>query len=101
VHTELINSQGGAKRGVNAKDFENFLISFAPKAPHGSLLILDNAKIHHTERLDKVWKMLKDTYNIDHVFLLPYSPFINPIEYTFNDLKSEYLPRSRRTVTYH
>jgi len=32
--------------------------------------------------------MLHQTYGIDHIFLRPYSPFLNPIEYAFNDLKA-------------
>ena len=31
--------------------------------------------------------MLKLSYGIDHLFLSPYSPFLNPIEYSFNALK--------------
>jgi len=32
--------------------------------------------------------MLHQTFGIEHLFLPPYSPFLNPIEYAFNDLKS-------------
>ena len=31
--------------------------------------------------------MAKQTYGIEHLFLPPYSPFLNPIEYAFNALK--------------
>jgi len=32
--------------------------------------------------------MLHQTFGIEYLFLRPYSPFLNPIEYAFNDLKS-------------
>jgi len=33
--------------------------------------------------------MALQTYKIDKAFLPPYSPFLNPIEYAFNFLKTE------------
>ena len=53
-----------------------------------SLLIMDNARIHHASSLETTWNMIKETYGIDVLYLPPYSPFLNPIEYAFNDLKS-------------
>jgi transposase len=85
----LINSLGEKKRGVNADDFRSFLLDLAPKIDRNSVLILDNAKIHHSERLTATWAMLKATYGIDRLYLPPYSPFLNPIEYAFNALKTE------------
>src|SRR5262249_54826120 len=51
-------------------------------------LILDNCKIHHATLLEEMWKMLKNTYGIEHLFLPTYSPFLNPIEPSFNALKT-------------
>jgi len=87
AHYQLFNSAGEKKRGVNANDFQLFVLSLAPKVPHNSVLILDNCRIHHAESLNETWKMLKLTYGIEHIFLPPYSPFLNPIEYSFNVLK--------------
>lgn len=82
-----VNSLGDKKRGVNADDIQKFIISLTQKIPRDSVLILDNAKIHHAESLTPVWSMLKTTFGIDVIYLPPYSPFLNPIEFAFNDLK--------------
>jgi len=68
------------KKGTNAEDFRNFLLDLFPKIPRGSVIILDNCKIHHADAVDVVWQMGKVTYDIDKLFLSPYSPFLNPIE---------------------
>lgn len=88
VHHTLINSMGDKKRGVNAEDFRSFLLDLAKKAPLKSLFILDNCRIHHSEKLDALWLMLNKTFGIEAVYLPPYSPFLNPIEYMFNFLKT-------------
>jgi transposase len=38
--------------------------------------------------LEGTWHLLRQTYGIEHIFLPSYSPFLNPIEYAFNDLKA-------------
>jgi len=86
IHWRLVESCGD-KKGTNAEDFRNFLIDLFPKIPRDSVIILDNCKIHHAENVDSTWIMGKTTYGIDHIFLPPYSPFLNPIEYAFNILK--------------
>jgi transposase len=88
VHYQIVQSLGEKKRGTGADDFRNFLIDLFPKIPRDSVIILDNAKIHHAEKLESTWDMAKATYGIDKLFLPPYSPFLNPIEYAFNTIKS-------------
>jgi len=51
VHYRLIESLGDRKRGSNAEDFKLFLTDLFRKIPRNSVLILDNAKIHHVETL--------------------------------------------------
>jgi len=87
IHTTLISSQGKIKRGVNSDDFQGFLIQLVGKIPEGSLVIMDNCRIHHAETVTNVCKMLADARHITFKFLPPYSPFLNPIEYSFNKLK--------------
>ena len=84
-----VNSLGDKKRGVNADDIQKFIISLTQKIPipRDSVLILDNEKIHHAESLTPLWNMLKTTFGIEVFYLPPYSPFLNPIEFAFNDLK--------------
>lgn len=87
IYTKKIDSQGEKKRGTNADDFRSFLLDLAPKLPRNTTIIMDNCRIHKAENLDALYKMLRETYNIKVMFLPPYSPFLNPIEYSFNDLK--------------
>lgn len=84
------NRKDNEKSGTNAEDFRNFLLDLAPKIPSNSLIVLDNAKIHHATLLeDTTWKLLKTSYSIDKLYLPPYSPFLNPIEYVFNSVKKQ------------
>lgn len=79
----------GGQGGTNAKDFRSFLLDLAPKLPRGSLLVMDNAKIHHAKLLDDTtWNLLKGQYDLRKIYLPPYSPFLNPIEFVFNHVKA-------------
>lgn len=82
-----LQERGGAG-GVNARDFRSFLDDLGPLLPTRSVIVLDNARIHHAELLrDTTWPVLKTAYGIDKVYLPAYSPFLNPIEYVFNTVK--------------
>lgn len=48
-------------------------------------IILDNARIHKA----KITKIVADILNINLVYLPPYSPFLNPIEKVWRDVKRE------------
>jgi len=85
-HSKIVNIAGG-KKGTNADDFRGFLFDLIGKIPSGSVLIMDNCKIHHAEVVEGMLQMIKRSNGIDIVFLPPYSPFLNPIEYAFNYLK--------------
>jgi hypothetical protein len=59
------------------------------------------AKIHHAESLEALWPELKQRDDIDVIFLPPYSPFLNPIEYAFNKMKllvKETAPQTRNAL---
>jgi len=84
VHYRLVESLGDRKKGTNGEDFKLFLTDLFRKIPRNSVVILDNAKIHHAETLEGIWDLAKQAYGIDKLFLSPYSPFLNPIEYAFN-----------------
>jgi len=49
-----------------------------------SVLILDNASVHHTA----VFQQMVEAAGIRLVFLPPYSPFLNPTEHVFSQVKS-------------
>ena len=51
---------------------------------HNSVVVLDNASIHHTNR---VMELIHSGGAIVH-FLPPYSPHLNPIEEMFSKIKS-------------
>ncbi|GBC30237.1 IS630 family transposase [Rhizophagus irregularis DAOM 181602=DAOM 197198] len=58
-----------------------------------SVLVLDNAKIHHDqELLDYL-----DAFGVKVKFLPPYSPDLNPIETAFSTIK-QFLQRNRYFV---
>jgi len=86
-HSKIVNL-AGEKKGTNADDFRGFLFDLIGKIPHESVLIMDNCKIHHAEVVEGMLQMIKRSNGIDVVFLPPYSPFLNPIEYAFNFLKN-------------
>ena len=58
-----------------------------------SVLILDKAPIHKSERL----RGLCEQYGVELRFLPPYSPDFNPIEATFKDIKA-WIKRNHRLV---
>ena len=48
-------------------------------------IVLDNARIHHA----KAVKIRAEELNIYFIYLPPYSPDLNPIEFGWKDLKRE------------
>ena len=52
------------------------------------MIILDNFKSHHAKLTIETAKKL----NIDLIFLPPYSPHLNPIEYIWKTIKREISP---------
>jgi transposase len=68
--------------------FEEFIEQLLPlcgKWPEPkSVLVMDNASFHHTERIQQ---MCHDA-GVKLVYLPPYSPDLNPIEEFFAELKS-------------
>ena len=80
--------------GVNAKTFEDFLISAAPKIKEAYgrepvVIILDNARIHKGskgENVDIPRTIRK--MGFFHLFTIPHSPQLNTIEMAFSQLES-------------
>ena len=69
--------------GVNADRFERFLRNMLLWVPETATIILDNCKIHHCPQI----KGLLNLLNRKYLFLGPYSPEMNPIEYFFGYIK--------------
>ena len=73
---------------MDASFFEDFieeLLQHCGKWPEPkSVLIMDNASFHHSERVEKMCS----EKGVKLVYLLPYSPDLNPIEEFFAELKA-------------
>lgn len=79
-----------ASTGTNTDHYIAFLISLMNEldkfpAMKGSYLIMDNAPIHVSEKIDK----LVETRGYHCVYLSPYSPELNPIEQFWSLVKSK------------
>jgi transposase len=65
--------------------FEHDLIPRCGRYPEPkSIIIMDNCSIHHTPRI----RQIADRAGVLIAWLPPYSPFLNPIEESFHDLKA-------------
>lgn len=74
------SKQGAMKR----VDVERFLeVDLLPRLPHGSVLILDNAKIHKGGRIAEI--VAKSGCSL--LYLSPYSPDFSPIELAWSWIK--------------
>jgi transposase len=88
------------KPGVRSEDFIIYLNELCVQLPDKVVIIFDNAKIHHTEEVNRFLDTLKKGRGIQVLYLPPYSPFLNPIEYVFAKIKqvvgrSEFRTRQR------
>jgi transposase len=75
------------KPGVTGEDFIIFLNAVVNQLPSNSVLIFDNAKIHHSEAVRQFLDTLRKGRGVEVLYLPPYSPFLNPIEYAFSKIK--------------
>jgi transposase len=76
--------QGSTDSTVFENFIEQLLPSMCPWPGPNSVLVMDNAAIHHTERIKQ---MCRDA-RVKLVYLPPYSPDFNPIEEFFAELKA-------------
>ena len=87
-HIHFVRSFSNQKRGTTAADFRTFLLNLVTKqGVYNSVLIMDNHSIHGEVDVKSAFSHLKQHYKIDVVFLPPHSPFLNPIEYSFQLIK--------------
>lgn len=92
-------------KGKNVVDFKEnsrkeavaeFLHQIRKHNPHGRILIiLDNSRSHHAQLTLETARKL----NINLVFLPPYSPDLNPIEFIWKTIKRELSPLFIETKT--
>ncbi|MHA1413045.1 MAG: IS630 family transposase [Promethearchaeota archaeon] len=75
--------------GLKAVQFQHFLEGLLARYPGSRKLIvvLDNAKIHHSKVLNAFLEANKD--RIELMFLPPYSPDLNPMEWFWRFLRKQ------------
>ncbi|KNZ46681.1 hypothetical protein VP01_7052g1 [Puccinia sorghi] len=74
IYFELLCKDGKKKTGMTSIDICNFLVHLQDQCPAKSIIIMDNTRIHGVDDFQRV------KY---------YSLFLNPIELTFNIIKTE------------
>ena len=75
----------GSTDAVIFQDFIGQLLQHCGRWPEPkSVLIMDNASFHHSERIKKMCSEA----GVKLLYLPPYSPDLNPIEEFFSELKS-------------
>jgi transposase len=82
LHTQVF--QGSTDGPVFEDYIEQLLHHCQPYPKPRSVLVMDNASFHHSERIRQ---MCSDT-GVKRVYLPPYSPDLNPIEEFFAELKA-------------
>ena len=72
---------------MNKELFKKYLSEkLLPNLPKNSYLIMDNASFHKGKDIEDLIK----SYNINLMYLPPYSPDLNPIEKKWSQIKSLY-----------
>jgi transposase len=90
IYYELLNEDGKKKSGTTSIDISNFLLFLQDHCPVGSIIVMDNARIHGGEDFERVCNLLKEsTKKIKIEFLPKYSPFLNLIKLVFNIIKTD------------
>jgi len=74
---------------LKAKQFQHFLEGLLTRNKDAGkiLLILDNARAHHSKELEPFLKLHED--KLDLLFLPPYSPDLNPMEWFWKFLRKK------------
>ena len=77
---------------VNGEVFLEALERFAKTLTKRTLVVLDNASIHTCELVKNELERLKNEYQLECLFLPPYSPELNLIERFWRKMKYEWIP---------
>ena len=71
--------------GTTVEKFKQYLVNdLLPYLNPDSVLVMDNMKSHHAKAI----KQLLEKAKVRYVFLLPYSPDLNPIENLWSKVKA-------------
>ena len=89
------NSVARQTEQCKQEDFLDFLKLIRKENPEGQLvIILDNAKIHKAKQIKKY----AERNQIYLLYLPPYSPDLNPIEFLWKDVKRSLAPFSQKSI---
>lgn len=80
--------------GVNAETFYNFITSLELE-PY-TVVLLDNCRIHHT----KVIKEYAEMIDLELLYTPPYSPWFNPIEFSFSNIKRCFYKKEKIEIAF-
>jgi transposase len=73
--------------GTKADRFLAFWLEMVPRLPPGAVVVLDNARIHHTHHVRMSSALMERGGRL--VFLPPYSPDMSPIELMYGHIKRQ------------
>ena|SRR5436190_19464043 len=71
------------KGGMKTENFYDFLKEVELPDGRKHYLLIDNLKVHHS----RIIKELLTSKNIEPIFLVPYTPELNPVELCFNFIR--------------
>lgn len=71
---------------MDANNFQLFLLNLRPHLPKAAVILLNNTSIHKAALVDSTFALLQAN-GFKILFLPPYSPLLNPMEYTFAKVK--------------
>jgi transposase len=78
---ELVETSSGA---IDSEKFKEFMGRLREYVINTHVIVLDNARIHHTKEV----KQYLTNKNYKYLFQSPYSPEFNPCEYVFSIIKN-------------
>lgn len=81
LHRWLSVSEDG--QTANTVEFISYMRELSEHVPKCSIIVLDNARIHRSDEAMEFYKTISQRV----VFLPPYSPDYNPIEFIFGEVK--------------
>ncbi|KLL01986.1 MAG: transposase [Mycoplasmataceae bacterium RC_NB112A] len=87
IHWDLV------KGAVNKEIFHNFLSNAKLPTDEKYYLLLDNIRFHHSSKV----RELLSSKNIEPIYLVSYTPHLNPVELIFNVIK-QYARKQKPTT---
>jgi transposase len=91
------NQAQDASQMVSDEDHREFFVDLLSKVPARSILILNNTRIQYAKMFDELVQEANNSgKDLDYLFMSPFSPFLNPLEFAFQNLKESL---SRKSLT--